>query len=224
MDSATPLPSGRHDLATARVRSALRPTLAFGALAILTAASGAATAADTLRPWNPARSYSWQGPYVGANLSYQWGAITNNPTRPSGIGGGAQAGYNFQNGSLVFGAETDLQLSGAEDRFAPWKFSNPWFGTLRGRAGFALNNILFYGTVGLAYGHLRAQNTLTGVSQNTIGAGWAVGAGMEVALTGNWTAKAEYLYVDLADRAYSVTGTNNGLESSLLRMGVNYRF
>lgn len=194
---------------------------AFVAAAV--AACGAASVADA-RAQSTIRSSYWQGPYVGANLGYQWGATTNNPAEPAGVAGGVQAGYNFQSGHVVFGAETDLQISGAEDRFAPWKFSNPWFGTLRGRAGFALNNILFYGTVGLAYGNLRAQNITTGLSQNGTGAGWAMGAGMEVALTGNWTAKAEYLYVDLTDRAYSITGVNKGLESSLLRMGVNYRF
>ena len=79
---------------------------------------------------------------------------------PSGFAGGLQAGYNVQHGAFVFGAETDIQFSGADDRFAPWKFSNPWFGTLRGRGGYAFNNILFYGTVGLAYGTLRGAEHL----------------------------------------------------------------
>ena len=191
-------------------------------LAALAAVSGAAQAADLMPRLSPARG--WQGPYVGANLGYQWGVTTNNPTEPAGVAGGVQAGYNVQTGRFVFGVETDVQLSGAEDRFAPWKFSNPWFGTLRGRAGYAVNNILLYATVGLAYGTLRAQNTLTGASQSSTDLGWAAGAGMEVALLGNWTAKAEYLYVDLNDRPYTVTGTNNGLEFHLLRLGVNFRF
>jgi outer membrane immunogenic protein len=125
---------------------------------------------------------------------------------------------------FVFGAETDIQFSGADDRFAPWKFYNPWFGTLPGRGGYALNNILFYGTVGLTYGTLRAENTFAGLSQSKTAMGWTIGAGMEVALMSNWTARAEYLYVDLGDRPYSITGTDNGLESSLLRFGINYRF
>ena len=61
----------------------------------------------------------------------------NNPTEPSGIVGGVQAGYNLQSGQFVFGGEADINLSGADDTFAPWKFSNPWFGTVRGRAGVA---------------------------------------------------------------------------------------
>ena len=47
---------------------------------------------------------------------------------------------------------------------------------------------------------------------------------MEVGLTQNWSAKVEYLYIDLAERDYTVTGTDNGLNSNLLRFGVNYRF
>ncbi len=35
------------------------------------------------------------------------------------------------------------------------EFSNPWFGALRGRIGFAMNNILFYGTLGIALGTVR---------------------------------------------------------------------
>jgi outer membrane immunogenic protein len=47
---------------------------------------------------------------------------------------------------------------------------------------------------------------------------------LEVGLTPNWSARAEYLYVDLNDRGYNLTGTQNGFESNLLRFGVNYRF
>ena len=64
--------------------------------------------------------------------------------------------FNWQHGAFVYGAEADFSLSGAEDTFAPWQFSNPWFGTVRGRAGVAINNVLVYGTAGLAYGELTA--------------------------------------------------------------------
>ena len=85
--------------------------------------------------------FSWARPYLGVNLGYAWGSVANNPTKPSGFSGGVQAGYNFQNGPWVFGVEGDVQVTGAEETFAPWKFSNPWFGTLRGRVGYALNNV-----------------------------------------------------------------------------------
>ena len=187
--------------------------------------SNAAIAADNLPYATPrAGGYSWQGPYVGANLGYQWSGIGRSPADPSGVAGGAQAGYNWQREQFVFGAETDLQPSGANDTFAAWKFSNPWFGTLRARAGVAMNNILFYGTVGLSYGTLRMENVVTGVSESRTGAGWAAGGGLEVGLMGNWTARAEYLYIDLGDRSYSFTGTTHGVQSNILRFGVNYRF
>lgn len=169
-------------------------------------------------------SYSWTGPYVGANLGYQWGSVSNNSSQPTGAAGGIQGGYNWQYGQFVFGGETDLQLSGAEDVFAPWKFSNPWFGTTRARAGIAVNNVMFYGTGGFAYGTLSAQNTATGVTESKSNIGLTGGLGMEVGFYGHWTARVEYLYVNLGDRAYSLTGTNNGLSTNLLRLGVNYRF
>src|SRR5258708_3826927 len=71
--------------------------------------------------------YFWEGPYVGANLGYQWSVISNNPTRPNGFVGGVQAGYSWQNQQFVYGLEADLQVTDAENVFAPWKFSNPWF-------------------------------------------------------------------------------------------------
>ena len=99
----------------------------------------------------PLNAYSWAGPYLGGNLGYDWGSVGNNPTKPSGFVGGIQGGYNWQTGPWVFGVEGDLELTGADDTFAPWKFSNPWFGTVRGRAGYAFSNILFYATGGSGF-------------------------------------------------------------------------
>lgn len=169
-----------------------------------------------------AAAYSWMGPYVGLNLGYQWGSLSNSGANPSGVAGGIQGGYNWQNGMFVFGVETDLQLSGADDVFANYKFYNPWFGTLRGRAGVALSNILFYGTAGVAYGRGRVETA--GLSETNLHLGWVAGAGLEVGLTPNWSARAEYHYVDLSDERYVLTGASNGLQSNLFRLGVNYRF
>jgi Opacity protein and related surface antigens len=97
--------------------------------------------------------------------------------------------------SVGIRVEGDIQASGAEETFAPWKFSNPWFGTLRGRVGYALGNVMFYGTGGLAFGELRA--TTFGVSESHTNAGWTAGVGAEMGFAPNWSAKVEYLYVDL---------------------------
>lgn len=170
----------------------------------------------------PLNAYSWAGPYLGGNIGYEWGSVDNNPAKPSGFVGGVQAGYNFQNGPFVFGVEGDIQAAGADDTFAPWKFSNPWFGTLRGRAGYAFSNVLFYGTAGLAFGELRAQTF--GWTESHTTAGWTIGAGAEVGLAPNWSAKLEYLYIDLSTSQFAITGVSNGYSASVVRAGVNYHF
>jgi outer membrane immunogenic protein len=170
----------------------------------------------------PLNAYSWAGPYLGANLGYAWGSVHNSPTDPSGVSGGVQAGYNWQSGPFVFGVEGDIQATGADDTFAPWKFSNPWFGTVRGRAGYAFNNIYLYGTGGLAFGELRGETF--GLSETHTNAGWTVGAGAEFGLFQNWTAKVEYLYVDLGSSNFSVTGVSNSYRFGVVRAGVNYHF
>jgi len=168
------------------------------------------------------RSDSWARPYLGVNLGYAWGSVANNPTKPSGFVGGVQAGYNWQSGSFVFGLEGDIQATAAEETFAPWKFSNPWFGTVRGRAGFAFNNVMFFGTGGLAFGELRA--TTFGLTESHTNAGWTLGAGAEMGLDRNWSAKIEYLYVDLANSNFVITGASNGYRFGFIRAGINYRF
>ena len=171
----------------------------------------------------PLNAYSWAGPYLGGNIGWNWGGVDNNPTKPSGFVGGAQAGYNFQTGPWVFGIEGDIQATGADDTFAPWKFSNPWFGTLRGRAGYAISNVLFYGTGGLAFGELTGQTF--GLSESHVTAGWTAGLGAEVGLAPHWSAKIEYLYVDLSNSQFvTVTGTQNGYRFGTFRAGVNYHF
>ena len=114
-----------------------------------------------------------------------------------------------------------------------------WFGTLRGRLGWAHGPVLVYATGGLAYGHIKTDevvNTipfLTGVttmgsfSQTKIG--WTAGAGVEGHLFGNWTAKAEYLYVNLGKLNCGIScgalvTDNVSFTTNIVRAGVNYRF
>jgi outer membrane immunogenic protein len=217
----------------------------LGAVALLaTGATAPVSAADYYPPPPPAPPpvayppppvaypltvdcYRWFGPYIGGNLGYTWGTVENNFTKPSGLAGGLQGGFNWQNGPYVFGIEGDIQVTGAEDTFAPWKFSNPWFGTIRGRAGYTFANVMFYGTAGLAFGGLRGETF--GLSESHTSAGWTVGVGTEFALApmglgSNWTGKIEYLYVDLASNPFSITGMSNGYRFGEIRAGVNYHF
>ncbi len=202
---------------------------AFAAVAVMVAGATAAQAADlpyrSRAPYTvnqPLNAYSWAGPYLGATLGYEWGSVSNTPVKPSGILGGATVGYNWQSGPIVFGVEGDISATGADDRFANYKFSNPWFGTARGRLGYAFNNVLLYGTAGLAFGSLQAE--ANGLQQSQTSLGWTAGVGAEVGIYQNWTAKIEYLYVDLSRNTYTLTGTDSALSFGTVRIGVNYHF
>lgn len=115
----------------------------------------------------------------------------------------------------------------------------PWLGTVRGRVGLTpADRWLVYATGGLAYGEIQSNGTLTFggasamASANTTRAGWTVGAGVEAALWDNWSAKVEYLYVDLGTVANTYTGiapvtpitTNSHVTDNIVRVGINYHF
>ena len=193
----------------------------ISAIVALLATTGIAAAADYFGP-SPYGGYSWIGPYVGANAGYEWGWVSNSATSPSGIAGGIEGGYNWQRGNFVYGAEADIGISSAQATAAPFQFSNPWFGTARGRGGLAIGNVLIFGTAGLSFGDLRADSA--GLTESHASVGWVVGAGVEVGFTQRWSAKAEWLYLDMMNQTYTLTGTNNGLAANLIRFGVNYRF
>jgi outer membrane immunogenic protein len=205
----------------------------FGAVALLFAALPAtalpARAADV---WRNARSapaasvpfmgYSWSGAYLGLNLGYLSSAAGAFGTRPRGFAGGVQAGYNWQVGQLVFGGEADIQGTAADDTFAAYKFSNPWFGTVRGRVGYAFSNVLVFATGGVVYAVRKLE--IAGLSDSRTQVGWTAGGGVEVGLTPGWSAKTEYLFVALPDHTFVLSGIRGGGDSHLLRFGVNYRF
>jgi outer membrane immunogenic protein len=116
-----------------------------------------------------------------------------------------------------------------------------WFGTVRGRVGVLVDpKVLLYATGGLAYGEVKSNEIIgafTGFSNSSTRAGYTVGAGIEGAIGGNWTAKLEYLYVDLgrvsgsflttipAFTAGVVTSSySSRITDNVLRVGLNYRF
>lgn len=202
-------------------------------IASIAAAGGVASAADLgPQPYYSApspsapRVFNWVGFYAGANIGYEWGSVANATPEPSGVAGGVQGGYNWQSDQLVYGLEADINLTDANDTFAPYKFSNPWFGTVRGRIGYAFQNysVMAFVTGGLAFGDLTATATATGIDESKTGVGWSIGAGAEYGFNANWSAKVEYLYIDLANRTFATTGVDNGFSASLLRFGVNYHF
>ncbi len=199
--------------------------IALPSLVAALIAAAPASAADLSRGYvapAPYSAFSWAGFYLGANLGYQFGTVHNSGADPNGFMGGLQVGYNWQTGQFVYGVESDLQFSNADDTSGVTRFANPWFGTVRGRAGFAVNNMLFYGTGGLAYGEGKVEAPAGSETHSHFG--WAAGAGAEVSMAPNWSARVEYLFINLSDERYAVTGLEHDFSSSLLRFGFNYRF
>jgi outer membrane immunogenic protein len=177
-------------------------------------------------PPPPPYIYPWGGPYFGGNVGVQW-ASTVGDTSSSSITGGMQTGFNWQIGPWVYGVETDFNLSGASGRFADFQFSNPFFGTVRGRGGYTINTIFVYGTAGLAY----SMNTIesSGLSDSSAHLGWTIGAGVEIRLAPwgfgpNWSAKAEYLYISSSQGVVLPASVSTSFESKVVRFGVNYHF
>jgi outer membrane immunogenic protein len=179
-----------------------------------------------------------------------------NPTpnvQQKGVIGGAQLGYNWMlSPNWVAGVVTDFQASGMKASgltnipagvlIASTQTNSvqtDWFGTLRGKLGFAQNNVLFYATGGLAYGHVltsgqfsNAAGTFVGSSSATK-AGWAVGGGIDYGFAPRWSIGAEYLYVNLGRSSYTETSAvfplstvtiSNRVAANIVRATLNYKF
>ena len=235
----------------------MRRVLAWAvAAAAATAIAGTASAADIRQapppmvkaPVYAAPPFSWTGFYIGGNIGYGWGDASGTMTvgpfsgpisgSGSGVLGGVQAGYNWQMGAFVVGVETDFQGTGADGTMrgtlAPGAVpvtgttETPWFGTIRGRLGYAADRWLFYVTGGGAYSENKVSGTRGAVpfSASAVGWSWTVGGGVETALTNNWSVKGEYLYIGAPDKLPlpAGVGVTGDAESHVFRLGVNYRF
>lgn len=173
----------------------------------------------------PAPVFSWTGFYIGGNAGYSWGSgkAGLSGVDPDGWLAGGQLGYNyqFQNNVLV-GLEADIQGGDVSGSTLGLDSNLDYLGTVRARLGYAMDRVLPYVTGGLAYG----RNSITdyGFESAKTHVGWTAGAGIEYALTNNWTARAEYLYTDLGSKTYDNIGTDAGLTSSSARLGINYKF
>jgi len=208
--------------------------------------AGAAAAADLPPAAAPyykapayAPAYNWSGFYIGVNGGGGLGRSSWDSTGSFDLSGGlvgGTVGYNYQAGQAVFGAEGDIDwtdLRGSTTAATcpiSCQTSNSWLSTVRGRLGYAADRFMPYVTGGAAFGNINASSPPFG-GANTTNAGWTVGGGIEFAIAGHWTAKAEYLFVDLGRfncgagclGAGGVTD-NVSFTSNILRGGINYRF
>jgi len=211
--------------------------------------------------------YDWSGFYVGAHVGYGWGRVhdINNPgaleQETDGVLGGLQAGYNWQSGNAVFGLEADISFSDVGEE---WGGANPndpyygedkheFFGTLRGRVGYAFDRFLPYIHGGLAWakndhgfgcdrsrvavtiGFCAAEDGSFYVEDDDFVVGFTVGAGAEFAVGDSWSIKAEYGYTDYGDNELRLVDPNIpdddyrqdrnfDTHHHTIKVGANYRF
>jgi outer membrane immunogenic protein len=177
--------------------------------------------------------------------------------------GGGQLGYNWQSGVLLFGIETDFNFLGLKDSrsgtttypcCAPTAFTiqsstkADWLYTLRPRIGIVSGHWMLYATGGLAVTNLRSSFLFTdtfataheSASFDSTRAGWTIGGGGEMLLSGNWSVKLEYLFVDFGNGSTTSTNLtaftpsiafptnvfthNADLQAQIVRAGINYKF
>jgi outer membrane immunogenic protein len=222
----------------------MKKILLAGVAALFTVS--AASAADIpARPYYkappPAPIFNWTGMYVGiaggyAELDTRFtdaGGTTTGDFRDTGWLLGGTLGWNWQapGSAFVWGIEADLSYVDLDARTnvgcaAPGCNNDlRALGTIRGRAGIAANNWLFYVTGGVAGGDF--DQNVPGLAGNSeVLFGWTVGAGVEVAFSGRWSAKLEYLYVDFEDSTIPtpVPTTADPNEVHIIRAGLNYRW
>lgn len=214
---------------------------------------GASFAADLPLKARAAKTvYDWTGFYVGGHFGYgdaSFGPATNPlpeqgvvlPHSATGLSGGYQLGYNRQFANrVVLGIEADATFTGPLDGPAlarspvPFNTAIDYVGTIRGRIGYAFDRFMPYVTGGIAWGHTHINvNDADGVTPSfPVGhyqAGWTAGLGLEYAVSGNWTAKAEYEYIDLSRKTYDLSGFGLGSVNvdpriHLFKLGLNYQF
>lgn len=228
--------------------------------AILLASANAAFAADPFiydpvvsRP--DVVQFTWTGPYIGVfgglsagDRRFAFGPAggpdsVHLDVSGSGFLGGAQIGYDWQMDNFVLGGVADIALSNYRSRLGfdvppapPPGLSGQaeskldYMGTVRARAGFAMDRALFYGHGGFAWAHTSQNISIGGTtihSGNTNRAGWTIGAGIEYAFTDNVSLQTEYSYVHFGSRNVYSDATfyaNERLNFHTLKAAVNFRF
>ncbi len=187
--------------------------------------------------------FTWSGFYIGLNGGYAWGDAdisnvfgTFTTNSQDGWLAGVTLGYNIQTGNWVWGLEGDIDYAFIKGNIsntvaacggAGCTITNTWFGTARGRVGYAWNRFMPYITGGAAFGGLKFEGPFGGSTTHS-SIGWTAGAGVEWAFNGAWSAKLEYLYTDLGtstcEASTCFVATDFDPKINIVRAGVNYRF
>lgn len=210
----------------------------------------------------PMPMFSWTGCYIGAHVGVGEDHTQFQDTLPvgdldafatsraphtNGAGGvfGGQLGCDLQvSGNWVLGLQgtisgSDINSTNQDQFNAQWTLTSNinWYGTVTGRVGWAMNNIMFYGKGGGAWANTKLEVENSGATifgpQNITRMGWTIGTGIEWGFAPSWSAFAEVNY-------YSFGNTTSGpflplmdtfpepfnskLQFETFTVGVNYRF
>jgi outer membrane immunogenic protein len=209
--------------------------------------------------------YNWTGTYAGVNLGDATGSSklstnvgeshyfdtdnigpfnSQNSTKvhPSGFIGGAQVGYNKQDGHIVYGIEADidsLDLNASKgdtneyfdnvDTFTVnQSVKTSWLATVRPKIGWASGNSLYYVTGGVAFTDVSTNDNFSdefggaeSASKKSNETGYALGAGIAYALPNNWIISGEYLYTKFG--SVSSSGEITGGESEEFPGTLNHK-
>jgi outer membrane immunogenic protein len=176
---------------------------------------------------------NWTGFYIGAMGGYAQEDASGLGTLSGGFAGGT-IGYNWQMGNIVLGLEADgawadVGASITDSLIGTIESRARSLGTVRGRVGYAFDQVMIYGTGGYAWADNRITVTVppVSVSDSQFHSGWTVGAGVEVMFAPKWSVKAEYLYRSFDSETYfaGIAPIASGtLNFNSVQVGVNYHF
>lgn len=230
------------------------------ATAMLLACGSLAQAADVSVPEE--LGYDWSGLYLGVHgggiASNIEGVFENDDSTSvidvgalstMGFMGGAQVGWNWQAGDIVFGIEGDISAVGLGesrceteqildcDGTTEVSFDSDFLATVRGRVGWAADNVLLYATGGVAFleGEIQTghpDSTNPDRNKGISATGGIVGLGLEWGATENVSVKVEGLYAFFDDKTSLEDMPSGGTDGDffevedvlIARIGVNFRF
>lgn len=204
---------------------------------------GLVLAATTLLAAGPAsaqwRDPSWTGFYIGGHLGGSWGSYRGGDATGQwswghgGFLGGGHLGYNLQLASVVLGVEADFALTNAEGNSQPLlgvdvKTETDYLGSIRGRLGWSLGQLMLYGTAGYAYGgvHTSIRTPIISVSNTDAADGWVYGGGLEYKFTSWLSGRMELLHYELSRSEVDRFGfrVDTDLSQTVGRLGVTFHF
>jgi outer membrane immunogenic protein len=200
--------------------------------------------------------FDWSGLYIGGHIGYGYGEtdiadrnllLPTQRIESDGFLGGVQAGWNYQIGRFVLGAEADYSYADIKGDVTTTiaatdvsrSSTTTWIATATARLGYTWDRVMVYSKLGTAFAQFDYDNNISVGGASVFSAtasetrvGWTVGTGIEWAFAGGWSAKAEYNYMDFGRRTIDFTSVIDGTLANLdidqrisvVKAGLNYRF